>query len=103
MGAAVGASADVIWITSDNPRTEPAAQILDDIRPGLAGARGVVFEEQDRAIAIRSAIVQARPGAVVLVLGKGHETYQLIGSEVLAFDDRVEVSQALRARREARS
>ena len=102
MGRAVAEAADVVWLTSDNPRTEDPQRILNDVKPGLDGARGTVFEEIDRARAIRSAVLEAPSGATVLVAGKGHENYQIIGTEVLPFDDAVEVRRALEERRRAR-
>lgn len=103
MGRAVAERATEVWLTSDNPRTECPEAILADVRPGLSGARVTVHEEVDRRSAIREAVLGAAPGSVIAVLGKGHETVQIVGTETLPFDDRVEVRAALTMRREARS
>lgn len=103
MGRAVAERATEIWLTSDNPRTENPEAILADVRPGLLGVRATVHEELDRRSAIREAVLGAPSGSVVAVLGKGHETAQIVGTETFPFDDRVEVRAALTLRREARS
>jgi len=89
--------ADRVIVTSDNPRTESPALILREI---CAGFRDAQYEcEADRAIAIQMAIVNAQPGDTILIAGKGHETYQLIGEEKLPFSDVLEAERALRQRR----
>ena len=76
--------------TSDNPRHEPAEAILDEMCAGLApGDR--YLRIADRAEAIRTAAMLARPGDVVLIAGKGHETYQIVGDEKHHFDDREQI------------
>ncbi len=105
MGLAAGARSDVVVLTSDNPRTEDPTAILAEVQPGIVesglaaldGERGYVVEP-DRRKAIAAAVSLARPGDVVLVAGKGHETYQIIGAERLPFDDREEVRAALQRR-----
>jgi UDP-N-acetylmuramoyl-L-alanyl-D-glutamate--2,6-diaminopimelate ligase len=99
MGEAVARWADLAVVTSDNPRSEDPAAIVAQILPGLAalGERAVV--ELDRAAAIDHAVGAARPGDVVLVAGKGHEDYQIIGATRRHFDDRQEARRALAARR----
>jgi len=93
MGAAATRGADVAIITSDNPRSERAADIADAMVAGaVPGSNPVV--ELDRRAAIRLAIEVARPGDVVLIAGKGHETGQTIGHRTVPFDDR-EVARAL--------
>jgi UDP-N-acetylmuramoyl-L-alanyl-D-glutamate--2,6-diaminopimelate ligase len=97
MGAVAGRLSDVIVITSDNPRSEDPLRIIDEIRRGLTAdtrrASGqTVLTIADRHEAIVTAIDLARPGDVVLIAGKGHEKYQVIGSRTLAFDD-VEVAR----------
>lgn len=88
--------ADDIIITSDNPRTEDPRAIIADILAGVPGdKRGSVVVEPDRRAAIRRAIADARPKDVVLLAGKGHETYQVIGVERQPFDDRAEARAAL--------
>ena len=102
MGQAAARGADRIFVTSDNPRSEDPLAILADIRPGLEGAQGPVVEQVDRRQAIEQAVVGASPGSVVLIAGKGHEDYQLMGDQVLEFDDRVEGRRALALRRSKR-
>jgi len=91
-------SADRIVVTSDNPRTEEPRAIIDDIVKGLSrnGLRKVQTEP-DRAAAIRSALAQARSRDIVLIAGKGHEPYQLIGPRRIPFDDRDQARDALRS------
>lgn len=92
MGAVVGRLSDHAVVTSDNPRTEDPLRIIEDILPGLKPAEGARFTEftviPDRRQAIRQAIQSAKPGDMVLIAGKGHEAYQLVGKQVLDFDDR---------------
>ena len=99
MGRAVAEAADEIFVTSDNPRTEEPQSIIDDILHGLDGAELRVHIDLDRRSSIEQAIARAPAGACVLIAGKGHEDYQLIGSQVLPFDDRVEARRALQMRR----
>ncbi len=102
MGAAVADAADRAFVTNDNPRSEDPAKIAAAIEPPLA-ASGIAYEiELDRATAIRRAILEAAPGATVLVAGKGHEPYQIIGAETRPFDDRDEARRALAERRAER-
>ncbi|NLP05952.1 UDP-N-acetylmuramoyl-L-alanyl-D-glutamate--2,6-diaminopimelate ligase [Candidatus Fermentibacteria bacterium] len=94
MGAVAGSLADVVIVTSDNPRTEDPAAIIAGIVAGIpAGCAPLV--EPDRRSAIRAAVRLAMPGDVVIVAGKGHEDYQVIGKERLPFDDRIEARNAL--------
>jgi len=86
MGAAVARHADVAVVTSDNPRTENPESILDQIEPGLAGAR-LVLREVDRRKAIALAVESLQPGDALLIAGKGHEDYQVIGTEKRHFSD----------------
>lgn len=99
MGEAVARGADVAIITNDNPRSEDPAAIAEEIAMGMAGAGHRV--ELDRRLAIAHAVGNAKPGDVVLVAGKGHETYQIIGDTVTDFDDREVVREALSRRRGA--
>lgn len=94
MGAAASRAADVVWITSDNPRNEDPRHIIDDI---LAGCDGAPHVEADRARAIFEAIGEARRGDVVLIAGKGHEDYQEIAGERLPFADIDVAGRALAA------
>jgi UDP-N-acetylmuramoyl-L-alanyl-D-glutamate--2,6-diaminopimelate ligase len=102
MGEAVGHGADVAFVTNDNPRSEDPRAIIEAILPGLSGGKAQVRVEPDRAKAIERAVVDASPGDIVLVAGKGHEPYQIIGNVTSAFDDRVEARRALALRRAAR-
>lgn len=86
MGQAVARHADVVVVTSDNPRTEDPESILDQIEPGLKDA-AVVLREADRAKAIGLAIDAMRPGDALLIAGKGHEDYQIVGAEKRHFSD----------------
>ncbi len=108
MGAAAAQGADLVIATSDNPRSEAPEAVLAEIVAGLdragarrlsvreaaGGARGYLVEV-DRAAAIRTAASLARPDDVLLVAGKGHEDYQILGSRRIHFDDREELTAAL--------
>ncbi|MFZ1986434.1 MAG: UDP-N-acetylmuramoyl-L-alanyl-D-glutamate--2,6-diaminopimelate ligase [Desulfatitalea sp.] len=110
MGAIAARLSDLTVVTSDNPRTEPPDQIIDQIVAGVraeiepyytsealkAGfqARGYTVEP-DRRRAIAMGIQASRPGDTVLIAGKGHEPYQIIGKKKFPFDDRIEAKQAL--------
>ncbi|MBT6493481.1 MAG: UDP-N-acetylmuramoyl-L-alanyl-D-glutamate--2,6-diaminopimelate ligase, partial [Planctomycetaceae bacterium] len=87
--------ADVAIVTSDNPRSEDPADIVQDIVQGFPTAVSQPLIELDRADAIRRAIEIAEPGDCVVIAGKGHETEQIIGSERLAFNDSHVARQAL--------
>lgn len=103
MGRVAGAHADRIFLTSDNPRTEDPEEIVRQVAEGLRGAEERSTIVMDRREAIRRAILGAQPESVVLVAGKGHEDYQLVGDRVLPFDDRVEARAALLQRRQERA
>ena len=93
MAAVVAELADIAFVTSDNPRTENPTDIIEEILGGFPGGSACRVEtEVDRKEAIYAAISQACPGDTVLIAGKGHENYQLIGDRVLHFDD-VEVAR----------
>ena len=93
MAAVVEELADLAYVTSDNPRTEDPAAIIGQILKGFSGAGGCGVEVQaDRRLAIGAAIANARPGDTILVAGKGHEDYQIVGTRTLHFDD-VEVAK----------
>ncbi len=87
--------ADFAIITSDNPRTEDPLAIIDDICAGINHRRSAFEVEVDRKTAIERSITLAQPGDVILIAGKGHETYQIIGEEVLPFDDKLIAEQKL--------
>ncbi|UCF33101.1 MAG: UDP-N-acetylmuramoyl-L-alanyl-D-glutamate--2,6-diaminopimelate ligase [Phycisphaerales bacterium] len=98
MAAAVARYADVAYVTSDNPRTEKPEAIIEQILPGFARqSRCAVQVDADRRQAIEAAIGSADTGDTVLIAGKGHEDYQLVGAQVLHFDDR-EVARECLAR-----
>jgi UDP-N-acetylmuramoyl-L-alanyl-D-glutamate--2,6-diaminopimelate ligase len=99
MGRAVGRAADLAFVTSDNPRSESPGAIIEQILPGLEGSTAEVVVEPDRARAIESAVLGARAGDVVVIAGKGHETYQIIGATTRHFDDREQARSALVRRR----
>ena len=113
MGEAVGARADIAIVTSDNPRTEAPEEIALPVEEGVraggltrlapqevaAAKRGYVVE-LDRQRAIALAIDSAKAGDVVVIAGKGHEDYQIIGTTKRPFDDRVEARRALASRRQ---
>lgn len=91
MGAIAGRFSDYVWVTSDNPRKEEPHAIIDEILDGMAGMEARYSVEPDRAAAIVGALESAKPGDTVLIAGKGHETYQIIGETRIHFDDREEV------------
>ncbi|MCW8944795.1 MAG: UDP-N-acetylmuramoyl-L-alanyl-D-glutamate--2,6-diaminopimelate ligase [Sedimenticola sp.] len=94
MGAIAERLADRVIVTDDNPRSESGDLIVEDILAGMSQADQVSVI-RDRADAIARSIVTAEPGDLILVAGKGHETYQLVGDQVLQFSDREQVKQAL--------
>jgi UDP-N-acetylmuramoyl-L-alanyl-D-glutamate--2,6-diaminopimelate ligase len=99
MGAAAVAGSDVLVVTDDNPRSEDPAAVRAAMLAGVeqvpAPERGDVLEIGDRRAAIGAAVALARPGDILLVAGKGHETGQEIGGTVHPFDDRVVLREAL--------
>ena len=95
MGKVAGSLSDITIVTSDNPRTEDPQKIIDDVVAGIpreVQATCVV----DRRAALHTALRQARAGDVVLVAGKGHEEYQVIGKEKIHFSDREIVEEFIR-------
>ncbi len=113
MGAVAGRFGDVVVITSDNPRTEDPEAIVREIEPGVRSTGKIRFSfqdpvvprngytvEVDRRKAIEAAIRWAEPGDLVFIGGKGHETYQIVGTEVRPFDDRQVARDALERRQE---
>jgi UDP-N-acetylmuramoyl-L-alanyl-D-glutamate--2,6-diaminopimelate ligase len=87
MGQAATTSADLVVLTSDNPRHENALEIIGEVQAGADGGAELVIEP-DRRAAIALGLGLARPGDVVVVAGKGHEKTQQIGDELHHFDDR---------------
>lgn len=88
MGRVAGELSDVVVVTSDNPRTEDPGAIIDEIEPGIRESGRPFYREEDRRTAIARALSLAAPGDAVLIAGKGHEPYQIIGREKSHFDDR---------------
>lgn len=102
MGRVAALYSDVVVVTSDNPRTEDPAAIIREVEPGVqAGLReagkGRYLVQIDRRAAIAEAIRQAQPGDLVVIAGKGHEDYQIIGKEKQPFDDRTVAREAIKA------
>jgi UDP-N-acetylmuramyl tripeptide synthase len=111
MGRIAGELADVAVVTSDNPRTEDPKKIVEEIEAGLRADKVAQLETkalatssrgycviEDRRSAIQRALRAAAPGDVVLIAGKGHEKYQVIGERKEPFDDCVEAQRALASR-----
>jgi UDP-N-acetylmuramoyl-L-alanyl-D-glutamate--2,6-diaminopimelate ligase len=96
MGEAAGRLSDIIILTSDNPRTEDPLQIIADAEVGLRATSKPYQKIPDRREAIHHAIAEARTGDVVVIAGKGHEDYQIIGEDVLHFDDKEVAREALK-------
>ncbi len=94
MGAAA-LEADYVVVTSDNPRSEDPMAIIGDIVAGMGSSAGAYEVEPDRRAAIARAIAVAQPGDCILVAGKGHENYQLVGDAKLDFDDRLVAAEEL--------
>ena len=101
MGRIAALGADRVIVTSDNPRTEDPDAIILEIMAGVPQEADCLVEP-DRRAAIALAVSEALPGDVVLVAGKGHEQYQLIGSERLPFDEREVVAEAVAGQGEGR-
>ena len=98
MGEAAGSLSDVVILTSDNPRTEDPNQILADAEVGIEKSGRPYEKIADRREAIHRAIGQARTDDLVLIAGKGHEDYQIIGRETFHFDDKEVAREALQDR-----
>jgi UDP-N-acetylmuramoyl-L-alanyl-D-glutamate--2,6-diaminopimelate ligase len=115
MGAVAARLSDLVIVTSDNPRSEDPGRIIDEVKRGIvmpadrtpphaprAPKSTPYLAISDRHAAIERAVHDARPGDLVLIAGKGHEKYQVIGDRTLPFDD-VEVARTALARRRAGS
>lgn len=100
MGEAAGTYSDFVIITSDNPRTENPLKILAEIEVGLKQTNCQYQIISDRREAIHQAIIKAKQGDVVLIAGKGHETYQIVGGDKFHFDDREIAREALESLKE---
>ncbi len=97
MGMAAAELSDLVVLTSDNPRSEDPLAIMNDVMVGLGRFDTRHISEPDRAKAIRIALTEAKAGDVVLLAGKGHETYQIFKDTVIDFDDRETARQILRS------
>ena len=97
MGMAAAELSDFVVLTSDNPRSEDPLGIMNDVMVGLGRFDTPHVAEPDRAKAIRRAIEEAKPGDVVLLAGKGHETYQVLKDRTIDFDDRETAREILRS------
>jgi UDP-N-acetylmuramoyl-L-alanyl-D-glutamate--2,6-diaminopimelate ligase len=95
MGEAAGKYSDLGVITSDNPRTEDPLKIIAEVEAGIKETGTPYKIVSDRREAIHYAIKEAKAGDVIIIAGKGHETYQIIGSDKFHFDDREIAKEAL--------
>lgn len=95
MGRISGEIADFTIITSDNPRTEDPAMIISDIEEGIKLTDGKYTVIQDRTSAIRYAMENAREGDIIVLSGKGHETYQIFKDKTIHYDEREIVKEIL--------
>lgn len=95
MGRLAAELADFVIVTSDNPRTEKPMLIIEDILEGMAGTKTPYTVEENRRLAIRTALRCAKKDDIVLLAGKGHETYQILGTVKTHLDEREEVAAAL--------
>ena len=95
MGDIAAKYADFVVVTSDNPRTEEPMAIIEDILVGMEGTKTPCIVEENRRKAIRTALRSAQKDDIVLLAGKGHETYQILGTEKTHLDEREEVAAAL--------
>jgi UDP-N-acetylmuramoyl-L-alanyl-D-glutamate--2,6-diaminopimelate ligase len=94
MGEVAGHASDVVVLTSDNPRSEDPLLIINDVIVGIQRTKAKLFVEPDRQKAIEVVLDEARSGDIVLLAGKGHETYQVLRDRTIEFDDR-EVARAV--------
>jgi UDP-N-acetylmuramoyl-L-alanyl-D-glutamate--2,6-diaminopimelate ligase len=98
MGETAGRLSDVVVLSSDNPRSEDPLKIINDASVGLQRTSAKVLVEPDRERAVEMALEQARPGDIVLLAGKGHETTQVLKDRTIEFDDREVARRILRQR-----
>jgi len=96
MGMAAGELSDFVVLTSDNPRSEDPLNIINDALVGLRRYDTSHLVEADRTRAIRLAVKEARPGDLILLAGKGHETHQVLRDQTIGFDDREKAREVLR-------
>jgi UDP-N-acetylmuramoyl-L-alanyl-D-glutamate--2,6-diaminopimelate ligase len=102
MGEAAGSLSDLVVLTSDNPRSEDPLRIINDVVVGLQKANAKYRVEPDREQAMAIALDEARAGDIVLLAGKGHETYQVLRDGTIDFDDREKARAILRRKGFAR-
>jgi UDP-N-acetylmuramoyl-L-alanyl-D-glutamate--2,6-diaminopimelate ligase len=96
MGSAAASAADVVFITSDNPRSERPDAIIQEIVAGIPlSVQGTRYAISDRREAIFCAIKEAQAGDCVAILGKGHENYQILSDRTISFDDVSVAKEAL--------
>lgn len=95
MGKVAEQWAQHVWLTNDNPRTEPSEKIIADILSGIKQKQAVTIEP-DREVAIREMVSMAAANDIILIAGKGHEDYQIIGHQKLSYSDRETVARILR-------
>jgi UDP-N-acetylmuramoyl-L-alanyl-D-glutamate--2,6-diaminopimelate ligase len=103
MGEIAARLADFTILTSDNPRSEKPEAILDEIEAGITSGKSRYSRVPDRREAIANAIAAAGDDEVIVIAGKGHETYQVVGDQVIHFDDREEAELSLRNRTSKRN
>ena len=96
MGQVAAELSDFVVLTSDNPRSEDPIDIMNDALVGIRRKDTPHLVEPDRAVAIKRAIEEARDGDIVLLAGKGHETYQVLKDRTIPFDDREVAREVLR-------
>jgi UDP-N-acetylmuramoyl-L-alanyl-D-glutamate--2,6-diaminopimelate ligase len=96
MGQAAAENSDLVVLTSDNPRSEDPLTIMNDALVGIRRTDVPHIVEPDRATAIARAIKEAHPGDIVILAGKGHETYQVLRDKTIDFDDREAARRVLR-------
>jgi UDP-N-acetylmuramoyl-L-alanyl-D-glutamate--2,6-diaminopimelate ligase len=96
MGQVAAELSDLVVLTSDNPRSEDPLDIMNDVLVGIRRKDTPCLVEPDRAAAIRRAIGEARPGDILILAGKGHETYQIVKDRTIPFDDREVAREVLR-------
>ena len=97
MGEAAAELSDFVVLTSDNPRSEDPLAIINDALVGLGRRDTPHVEEPDREKAIRIALAEAQPGDIVILAGKGHETYQILKDRTIPLDDREVARKVLRS------
>lgn len=96
MGGIAGGYSDFVFITSDNPRSEDPQAIMKDIEKGFLQNNNLNYKvEVDRELAINHAINMASSNDIVLIAGKGHETYQILKDSTIHFDDKEKARQAI--------